>query len=141
MTKKKIHKLNAIPEQEFWLVGIVSHTSDFSIGWAINKALRISLKRSDDHGITVEQKDVVQEFSAYYFDDLENEISYTLISNKCEAGFLLKNYKNVDFLLKLGGEISKEKLDELVSIIKKDEIVLTAFLIENLPASKKKIFL
>lgn len=141
MTKKS-HKLIVEDDFHFFLVGISSHENDYRISWAINTHLKIALKRADNlqiHNPRIKQD---QEFSLYQFTDLETVLHYNLIANRCDNGFLLEEMKNIDYVLKITGDASKNFPEQLVNKLKKIDIITTAFEIDpsELKSRKKLLF-
>ena len=141
MTKKS-HKLIVEDDFHFFLVGISSHENDYRLSWAINTHLKMALKRADNlqiHNPRIKQD---QEFSLYQFTDLETVLHYILIANRCDNGFLLEEMKNIDYVLKIMGDASKNFPEQLVNKLKKIDIITTAFEIDpsELKSRKKLLF-
>jgi len=141
MTKKS-HKLIVEDDFHFFLVGISSHENDYRLSWAINTHLKMALKRADNlqiHNPRIKQD---QEFSLYQFTDLETVLHYNLIANRCDNGFLLEEMKNIDYVLKITGDASKNFPGQLVNKLKKIDIITTAFEIDpsELKSRKKLLF-
>ena len=141
MTKKS-HKLIVEDDFHFFLVGISSHENDYRLSWAINTHLKMALKRADNlqiHNPRIKQD---QEFSLYQFTDLETVLHYNLIANRCDNGFLLEEMKNIDYVLKITGDASKNFPEQLVNKLKKIDIITTAFEIDpsELKSRKKLLF-
>lgn len=141
MTKKS-HKLIVEDDFHFFLVGISSHENDYRLSWAINTHLKMALKRADNlqiHNPRIKQD---QEFSLYQFTDLEKVLHYNLIANRCDNGFLLEEMKNIDYVLKITGDASKNFSEQLVNKLKKIDIITTAFEIDpsELKSRKKLLF-
>ncbi len=140
VTKKKIHKLAFEFESDFSLIGIASHENDYRLSWAINKSLNLELIKVEDLSLNHPKHKISTNYSMYYFDDENNYISYNLISNKSEKGFLMPEMKNIDFILRISGYPDTNFLDELVINLKKVDIIITAFLIDDLKEKLNKVF-
>ncbi len=138
--KKKIHKLAFDLESDFKLIGIASHENDYRLSWAINKSLNIDFVKSDDLLIYHPKHKIEAHYSMYTFFDEDNFISYHLISNKSEKGFLLPQMTNIDFILKISEETDSDQLNNLLRSLKKVDIIITAFFIEDLPDKVKNTF-
>ena len=141
MTRKS-HKLIVEDDFHFFLVVISSHENDYRLSWAINTHLKMALKRADNlqiHNPRIKQD---QEFSLYQFTDLETVLHYNLIANRCDNGFLLEEMKNIDYVLKIMGDASKNFPEQLVNKLKKIDIITTAFEIDpsELKSRKKLLF-
>jgi hypothetical protein len=139
--KKKIHKLSGGLESNFSLIGIASHENDYRLSWAINKTLGLDLKKTEDLTINHPKHKINIEYSLYNFEDENNYIVYDLISNKSEKGFLVSEMKNIDFILRISGSPDQDLIDDLLINLKKIDIVITAFSINNLPEKLGKIFM
>ena len=139
---KKIHKLKFNPEYDFFLIGISSHENDYRISWAFNHYLGLKLVRMDDYNIIDNNYPEPLKFSIFSFYDDEILLSYKLITNRCFDGFLIGEMKNIDFFLKLHGEINKIFLDNLTKKINDLSIVNTAFQVdpEKLKSRQKLLF-
>jgi len=136
--KKKIHKLVSESNETFLLIGIVSHENDYRLSWAFNQYLKLKFIKAESLTISQPKLEENQIFSVFKFDDQENVIQYFLIANKSENGFLVPELKNVDFILKIEGDIKDQTAKNLVIQIKKMEFVNTAFKIEDISAKGLK---
>lgn len=130
--RKKVVKLQVDNEIRFALVGISSHENDYRLVWAINNQLGTSFTRTGDLVIHQPKIGSDLEFSRYIFTDEDTYITYYLISNRCDNGFLFPEIKNLDFLLKINGEISPHDIQALVKMLKSIEVVSACYLLEPL---------
>lgn len=140
MAKKKVHKLAFEFESDFNLIGIASHENDYRLSWAINKSLNFGLTKCDNLKINHPKHKIELSYSMYDFSDSNNYLNYQLISNKSEQGFLLPEFKNIDFFLRVSGHSDLNHINELLMQIKKIDIVITAFTIDDLSEKQKKLF-
>ncbi len=138
--KKKIHKLAFDFESNFKLIGIASHENDYRLSWAINKSLNIDFIRTDDFIINHPKHKIETPYSMYTYFDEDGLISYHLISNKSDKGFLLPHMTNIDFVLKVSEETDEDQLNNMLKQLKKIDIIITAFFIEDLSDKVKNIF-
>jgi hypothetical protein len=141
VAKKKIHKLTFEFESDFSLIGIASHENDYRLSWAINKSIGLDLIKVEDFSVNHPKHKIQINYSMYNYDDENNYINYNLISNKSEKGFLISEMKNIDFVLRISGYPDTAFLNELLSRLKKIDIVITAFLIKDLPGKLNKVFI
>jgi hypothetical protein len=139
ISKKKVHKLSFDYDSDFFLIGIASHENDYRISWAINNFLHWKLVKTDDFKINHPKFKVNVSYSMYHYTDA-NSLNYDLISNKSEEGFLLPDYKNIDYILKVTGEEDFNHISNLIRKIKKINIVITAFAIEDLNSKLHSMF-
>lgn len=140
VSKKKVHKLSADYESDFYLIGIASHENDYRISWAVNTALKWKLVKIDDFKVNHPKLKTMVNYSMYKYTDVDELFNYNLIANKSEKGFLLPELKNIDYILKISGDIDAEFLNSIIQKIKKIDIVITAFLIDDLTPRMKKMF-
>jgi len=131
---RKVHILTVPPAENFRLVAVASHENDYRICWIINHALGIRLSRSPNLHLTKQEEDAG--FSMFSYFDKDRQIEYQLIANRCETGFLLQDQRNVDFFLKIYGD-SERVINDILTILKKTEGILTAFELSLNPRQKK----
>lgn len=139
-SKKKIHKLSFDYDSQFYLIGIASHENDYRLSWAINKFLHWNLVKTNDLQINHPRHKVELNYSMYHFVD-DSGLSYHLIANKSEKGFLLPDFKNIDYVLKVTGEDDFSPVNELIQKLKKIDIVITAFALEDLNKRLYQMFI
>lgn len=126
MPKKK-HKLNETESYDFGLIGIASPENDYRIIWTINKSFGIGFIRQDDLEIWHKLLDEPQTFHQFRFFNEETLITYRLLTNKCENGYLLEEMSNVDFLIKIDGEFDPGFIDKLVKDLNSLKEITLAF--------------
>lgn len=136
--KKKIHKLAIEIESDYSLIGIASHENDYRLSWAINKSLGLDLKKKEDLTLDHPKNKILINYSLFIFDDENNYITYNLISNKSEKGFLIPEMKNIDFVLRVSGSPDQNLLNDLLFKLKKIDIVITAFQINEVSEKLRK---
>ena len=139
--KKRTHKLNVEARPESHIIGISSHENDYRLCWAINGQLGFKFSRSANLEVYNEKISENQVFSVYSFNEDEYEIKYYLVSNTSQNGFLLPEYRNVDFIFVVQGEVSQKELDGLLARLKKIEIINLAFEISGLSAKSIEKFI
>lgn len=124
---KKVHKLKGFQPESFRVICISSHQNHYRLSWALNRVLNIQFQKSEDLIVKLSKANIEQHFSKYAFQDNTLSITYHLISNKCEQGYLLKELPNIDFFLKIEGDIEEDFFQNLINKIKGLDIVITAF--------------
>jgi len=139
---KKSHKLSFKEDFSFHLIGISSHENDYRLSWGINNQLGTSFTRADNLVVHNPRIKEDQEFSLSQYLDEETFIQYNLISNRCDDGFLLEEMTNIDFLLQVAGEVSKNDMNSLVNKLKQTDMITAAFLIDvdGLKSKKRLLF-
>ncbi len=124
MTKIKKHIIEVETDYEYEMIGICSHHSDYRIVWEINDKLELQFFKNPDLFKVWNSKGVVQSEHPYYiFKDIENNITFYLISNKQNNEYLIQEKKQIDFFIFLMNNqvypISQliNKLKDLTTII------------------------
>ncbi|HCQ30206.1 MAG TPA: IPExxxVDY family protein [Flavobacteriales bacterium] len=124
---------------DFLLIGIASHSKDYKLCYEINKSLNFDFYRTaDDYTLTIKGK--TDHFPMYTFADDENLLDFYLLGNKGKQGFLVKEFKNFDYLLMIKGNIDFVDIDEYVDKLRSLNNVLTALPI-NVEELKSKDYL
>jgi hypothetical protein len=130
--RKKILKLQVDNEIRFSLIGISSHENDYRLVWAINNLLDFSFSRIDDLVVHQAKTGTDLEFSRYIYTDEDTGITYSLISNRCDNGFLFAEIRNLDFLVKMNGEINNKGILDLVKKLKASEVISACYKLDPL---------
>ncbi|MBK8805710.1 MAG: IPExxxVDY family protein [Bacteroidales bacterium] len=142
INKPKIIKLNIEPDLDFRLIAIATSMNDYNLSWKINKSLDISLQRDEELLVELENSKEKKAFSLYRCCENSNGLRYVLVANKSENGLLLRDLPNIDFFLKISGEIYDNEENEIVSAIKNTEGIMIAYVLtkELLPNTQHKKF-
>lgn len=125
------------PQFGFELFGLASHENDYRLAWAINKALGIQLVKTND--LQLKRKQQLQSFSRMKFFS-EHDVFYELISNASENGYLINNLKNIDFFLKVTGDLMIEQLDQMRLKLKEAQGVIAVFAIDLSTIKNPEVF-
>jgi hypothetical protein len=97
------------------IFGIITSESDLKVSWAINKALKLKLSRTDNIMPFENTLNLSTGFANFSFDF--DQKHYSLIANKANNTYLFEEFKNLDFLLIIKGELdSNENLQILLNI-------------------------
>lgn len=116
-------------EPDFLLVGICSHAKSYRLCWSLNQVMSLKLVNIDQPiVVTNPRKKSSVSFDVYNCHDEESRINYYLICNKSGDGYLLPEFKHVDYLLMLKENIYINTSD-IISRVKQSDQVLTAFTI------------
>ena len=126
------------PDDHFYVIGIVSHENDYRLSWSLNQQFKFKFTKSDNLIISQPKLSLNQTYSVFIFEDEESFVRYSLISNKSENGFLIPDLKNIDYILKISGEIQITDVEGMVQKFKRVDLVTTAFIIDNLPTKLLK---
>jgi hypothetical protein len=129
-SSKKVHKLKIDSRFPFRSIGISCHENDYRLIWAINTKLNTAFVKIDDFRV-FDEKSGEKFFSRYFFEDTDRYISFYILSNRCDNGYLVPEYRKVDYFLFLKGETEAGFAEAMAGKLKQVEILSTAFLIEN----------
>lgn len=135
---RKVHKLKGFQPEQFFVICIASHQNHYRLSWGLNKTLGLYFQKTQDLEINVEKSEVKQYFSRYVSPGDNLEVSWNLISNKSEQGHLLKDQKNIDYILKIEGEVDEEFVQTIVQKLRKQEMIITAFELKPLSSVQHK---
>jgi len=102
-------------DYNFTLIGISSHLQDYRLCWLINQALSWDFIKQDYHQII--REDIELEFARFdHGEDSENAV-FTILSNRCEHGFLIPEKQGFDYFLIVEGHISQRIHEHIVQSI------------------------
>lgn len=139
MTAKRILHINY--DYDFLLIGICSHAKDYRICWEINRMLGIRLERGDDMTLNTPDGELMS-YSLYFCEDGETNNYFHVISNKSSNRLLVTEQKQVDYFLRIKGNISQGYTEDVIKKIRSIPIVLTVYKIDpgKLKAKQKLLF-
>jgi len=119
MIKRNVVKLD-VDMVMFTIIGISSHENDYRLSWSINEQTGLAFALGENL-VTPSGN----EFTCFVHNDDEQNL--TLISNRCDNGFLLNKYKNLDFILKFDAELTEAEITAWIQKLRKTPFVSTAF--------------
>lgn len=119
-----------IPEPDFHLIGIASHENDYRLAWAINASLKISLSKAPDVVVFHDKYKQNINLSVFSQEFPDQGYNMKLFANRGDNFFLLEDLRNIDFFLKLEGEITQPKIQLLTGMLKTIEIVMGVYAID-----------
>jgi len=111
-------------DNDYTLIGIVSHQRDYRLIWSINEKLQLHLVKMDDLKIFQDKKNETNVVSLYYFDDPQTFKTYFFIANNGDKGSLFAEHKQTNYFLLIKGTVSTEMKDEIVHLLFTNEYVL-----------------
>jgi hypothetical protein len=138
MSKKSVHKLSPIDDESTVLFGISSHENDYRLSWALNQYLNYNFVKTDNLTIYNQSTDAHLEFTVYKYQN-EDDISFRLISNRCDNGYLLEKLKNIDFILIVEPFTSGKFNSELQQKIKGVPLISAVFPLNSGDKALKKL--
>jgi hypothetical protein len=129
-SSKKVHRLKIDTRFPFQTIGISCHENDYRLIWAINAKLQTAFVKIADFNDS-DEADPKKSFSRYYFENAGQCVSFYILSNRCDNGYLIPEYRKVDYFLFLKGETESGYAEALIRRLKQVDILSTAFLIDN----------
>jgi hypothetical protein len=131
---KSIQKITRVQlkisqKDEFILLGIVSAEPDYKLSLSLNKKFRISLKNitpvkiSDDTGHHIT-------FSRFSDKSGSPDIAFNLISNRSDKNFLLKKFKNVDYIFLVHDSENEYSQEQITASLREIESVNAVFSVD-----------
>ena len=106
-------------EKPIFIIGIVTNETDLKVSWAINLALQIRLSRKDNLMPFSKKDNFLAGFAHFSFDDEQKIIHYSLVSNKVENARMFEEFRNLDFLLFIKGELKDIESELILQNIRK----------------------
>ena len=114
---------------DFSLFGVSSHVANYRLAWGMNKLFEIDLERVDDVDLSF-GSNKRGNFSLYRFEDEESYITFHLLSNRCDAGYLIPELKQIDYFIQYWGPMSHSELSSFREELRKIPSVLASVQID-----------
>jgi hypothetical protein len=118
-------------KEESILLGLVSAEPDYKLSLSINRKLSISLKNVSPVKLGDDPVSMMS-FSRFTFINGDQDVSYSLISNRSGKNFLLKKLKNVDYIFQINDPEGVYTRESLTAIMREIESVNAVFNIDLL---------
>jgi hypothetical protein len=149
-----IHKLDLgeFDEIDYYLIAIHTSLEDYRLAYFINQKLPINLSKSKNE-IQINIKEGETNFSRFYYNDTEKEISWNLIQNKNEViqykkgstqnlfsnvtmevstkVFLLPEFKKVDYFLKIENNEDTMNVSKIQILLNTIDNVSTVYTVDT----------
>ena len=127
MKKKKI-TLDYSIDNDYYLIGICSHFSDYRLIWSLNSALDTKFfKRSEPFKVYNYKKKKEMIFPLYYYEDLIDHSTYYVIKNNFASNTLISEFPKIDYLFFVQNHFNEKLYKELLNKIKECSDVLGVF--------------
>ena len=149
-----IHKLDLgeFDEIDYHLIAIHTSLEDYRLAYFINQKLPINLSKSKNE-IQINIKEGETNFSRFYYNDTEKEVSWNLIQNKNEViqykkgstqnlfsnvtmevstkVFLLPEFKKVDYFLKIENNEDTMNVSKIQILLNTIDNVSTVYTVDT----------
>src|SRR5579862_3387117 len=106
------------------LLGIVAPIKNYQFCWQANRMLPVRFRINNDIEIQLTQKQRKYFFGVYEYHEPTSSLSHYLYNNQFDGEYLLPEFKHLDFLWLLKGDlVSDESIHELIGMIRKMHFV------------------
>jgi hypothetical protein len=101
------------------LLGIMAPVKDYQFSWHLNQLLGLDFRLNNDLEIKLTKKDRHYFFAVYEYQVPGLFLNHYLYSNKFDGEFLLPEFKHLDFLWLIKGDVpNSEELQALMQAIR-----------------------
>jgi len=106
--------------RETRLAGIVAPIKDYQLCWKLNQLLTMDLRNNNDIEIQLKRKKRDYYFAVFQYCEPNNALVHYLYNNQFDGEYLLPEFRHLDFLYLLKGDIvSEDFFQQLMDAIKK----------------------
>ena len=106
--------------RETRLIGIVAPIKDYQLCWQLNQLLTIDFRNNNDIEIQLKRKKRDYYFAVFQYCESGNSLVHYLYNNQFDGEYLLPEFRHLDFLYLLKGDIvTNEFLQQLMDTIKR----------------------
>jgi hypothetical protein len=101
------------------LLGIMAPIKDYQLCWHLNNLMRMDFRINNDIEIQLSKRDRNYFFAVYEFSEPTGSLSHYLYNNRFDGEYLLPEFKHLDFLWLMKGDIvDEENLHQTINDIK-----------------------
>ncbi len=101
------------------LLGLVAPVKDYQLCWFINQLFRFSFRMNNEIEIQLTKKQRRYFFPVYEYSEPNSSLVHYLYNNQNDGEYLLPEFKHLDFLWLLKGDlVENESISDMVSSIK-----------------------
>jgi len=98
------------------LLGIMAPIKDYQLCWHVNSLLGVDFRINHDIEIQLTKKKRNYFFAVYEFSDPTGSLYHYLYNNRFDGEYLLPEFKHLDFLWLMKGDIvNEERLQETIN--------------------------
>lgn len=137
-------KLKADYSYNFHLIGIISQSKDYTVSWAINKALDVGLKKASDLEVDLKNAEKLTISNFIFENDFRR---FTLLNNKVLANtamtqkLFVPSLGTFDYLLKIEEFEETSDLEILFATLRKSEKIDSIVKLDVKKIKEKESFL
>ena len=101
------------------LMGIVAPVKDYLLCWQLNQKLNFDFRNNNEIEIQLTKKQRQYFFSVFEYAEPNSSLVHYLYNNQYDGEYLLPEFKHLDFLWLLKGDVVEEtKLRSLMDMIR-----------------------
>lgn len=101
------------------LLGIMAPIKDYQLCWYLNSIMGMDFRINNDIEIQLTKKRRNYFFAVYEFSELTGSLFHYIYNNRFDGEYLLPEFKHLDFLWLMKGDIvSEDSLQEIINNIK-----------------------
>src|ERR1700738_3307309 len=105
--------------EETRLIGIMAPLKDYQFCWRLNSSMSMDFRINNEIEIQLTKRKRNYFFAVYEFCESTGSLSHYLYNNQFDGEYLLPEFKHLDFLWLLKGDVvSDESLQHLVQSIR-----------------------
>jgi hypothetical protein len=105
------------------LLGLVAPVKDYQFCWQLNNRLRFDFRINHEIEIQLTKKQRTYFFGVYEFSESNNSLTHFLYNNQFDGEYLLPEFKHLDFLWLLKGDVvSGDMIKDLMNSIRTEKI-------------------
>ena len=101
-------------EEDFFedtrLLGIVAPVKDYQLCWQLNHLFRFKFRINNNIEIQLTKKRRHYFFSVYEYNEPNNSLTHYLYKNQHDGEYLLPEFKHLDFLWLMKGDLVSDEL-------------------------------
>lgn len=137
-------KLKAAYSYDFHLIGIISQSKDYTVSWAINRALDIGLKKESDLEVDLKNAETLTISNFVFENDFRR---FTLLTNKVltettkTQKLFVPSLGTFDFLLKIEEFEETSDLEILFTALRRSEKIDSIVKLDVNKIKEKESFL
>ena len=101
------------------LLGIMAPIKDYQLCWHLNNLMRMDFRINNDIEIQLSKRERNYFFAVYEFSEPTGSLSHYLYNNRFDGEYLLPEFKHLDFLWLMKGDVvNEESLQQTINDIK-----------------------
>jgi len=101
------------------LLGIMAPIKDYQLCWHLNNLMRMDFRNNNDIEIQLSKKERNYFFAVYEFSEPTGSLSHYLYNNRFDGEYLLPEFRHLDFLWLMKGDVVDENtLQQTINDIK-----------------------